>query len=358
MNQSSDVKELILAAPDESQGRMTFKQISWVSRVMFASGMFKNTQTEAQAIVKVMAGSEMGMSPFESMNGIDIIEGQAVVKPHTIAARIKRTRKYDYKVKQLTALRCDIDYYSLENDKRAHLGTATFTAEMAQTAGLIDPQCEINPQTGTINHDKRTITKYKKGGGSWTKQDSCLCKDNYRNYPDDMMYARAMSRGTKRFTPDVFNIPVYTPDEIEEQREEDRLNAENNVREYDYLPTAEQKQIADSPEKKIEEPPADDDTDLPEDPDADENTGTAEDTDDYDDTDLIPHSEVDDEYRQRVQDDLRDLNLPQNARLRLLRQATGCISIKSIKNDHQWRTLREEVDKLMTEASESVVEES
>lgn len=357
---NNDVNALILAAPDEAQGRMTFKQISWVSRVMFASGMFKNTENEAQAVVKVMAGSEMGMTPFQAMNGIDIIEGQAVVKPHTIASRIQQTTKYDYKVKTLTSLRCDIDFYKVDNpktgQKREHLGTATFTIENAQAAGLVDPQCEVDPVNNVINHDIRQITRFRKGGGSWEKE-GCLCKDNWKNYPDDMLYARAMSRGSKRFTPDVFNIPIYTPDEIEEQRDEERLKAEQGDRQFDYLPTSAPAALpqGDQP-APIAEPPADDDDDLPEMPAApaepEAPATEEEDIDDPDHPDAINIPEtIDDEFKQRVEEDLRDLELSSPERLRLLRRATAAVSLKSLKNDMQWKNLRTAIDEMMHDRS-------
>ena len=354
---STDMKALIMQAPDEAQGRMTFKQISWVGRVMYSSGMFKNTQSEAQAIVKIMAGSEMGMTPFESMNGMDIIEGQAVVKPHTMAGRIKRTAKYDFRVRTSTMLKCELDFYELPNKskdtKKEHLGTSTFTIEQAQVAGLVDPQCKPNPQTGVIEHDTRDIVRYKKGGGSWTKPDSCLCKDNWKNYPEDMLYARAMSRGTKRFTPDVFGLPIYTSDEIQEELDEDRRKAEAGDPQYDYLPPSTPKAIEEPAEAPVEDPPEDDDNDVPAedevepvDTKADEPEAPEEPAETY-----TPPATVNETFKQRVEYDLRDLELPQNERLRLLRKVTGTISFKSMKNDQQWRNMRDAVDELMTAAT-------
>lgn len=357
----TDVNALILAAPDEAQGRMTFKQISWVSRVMFASGMFKNTENEAQAVVKVMAGSEMGMTPFQSMNGIDIIEGQAVVKPHTIASRIQQTNKYDYKVKTLTALRCDIDFYRVANpkigQKHEHVGTATFTIEQAQAAGLVDPMCRPNPQTMSIDHNTRQVTRYKKGGGSYSFT-GCLCKDNWKNYPDDMLYARAMSRGSKRYTPDVFNIPIYTPDEIEEQRDEERLKAEQGDPAFDYLPTSQDQPKALA--APTEEPPEENDEALPEEtpaaaPPEPTVEPVEEDVEDPDDPNAIniPTSVVDDEFKEILENDIKDLELSSADRLRLLRRATGQVSFKSMKEDFHWTNLRAAVDKLINERDES-----
>jgi hypothetical protein len=39
--------------------------------------------------------------------------------------------------------------------------------------------------------------------------------DNWKKYPRNMLFARAMSNGAKWYCPDVFGGPVYTPDELE-----------------------------------------------------------------------------------------------------------------------------------------------
>jgi hypothetical protein len=40
-------------------------------------------------------------------------------------------------------------------------------------------------------------------------------KDNWKKYPSDMLFARAISRGARRFAPGIFGgSPVYTPDEM------------------------------------------------------------------------------------------------------------------------------------------------
>jgi hypothetical protein len=56
----------------------------------------------------------------------------------------------------------------------------------------------------SIGVSKFTIEDAKKAG---TK--------NLDKYPANMLFARAMSNGVKWYTPDVFNGPVYTPDEIQ-----------------------------------------------------------------------------------------------------------------------------------------------
>jgi hypothetical protein len=139
-----------------------------------ASGYFKDVQSQAQAIVKVMAGAELGLPPFASMSGIHIIQGKPVLGANVIATLVKNDPRYDYSVKVCDKITCELAWY--ENGKQ--VGTSMFTIDEAKTAGL----------TG---------------------------KDNWAKYPSDMLFARAISRGARRFAPGIFGgSPVYTPDEM------------------------------------------------------------------------------------------------------------------------------------------------
>ena len=62
-----------------------FDTMQRVSMALYKSGYFKDVQSEAQAIVKVMAGSELGLPPFASMTGIHIIQGKPVLGSNVIA---------------------------------------------------------------------------------------------------------------------------------------------------------------------------------------------------------------------------------------------------------------------------------
>lgn len=144
------------------------------ARAMAASNFFADSKSAAQAVVKILAGSELGFGPFASMTGVHIIQNKPVLAANLMAAAVKRTGKYNYRVAELTEQRCELIW--LEDGKE--VGRSTFTIEEAKRAGLAN-------------------------------------KDNWKNYPSDMLFARAISRGQKRYAPDLFNgATVYTPDEM------------------------------------------------------------------------------------------------------------------------------------------------
>ena len=94
---------------------------------------------------------------------------------------VKNDPRYDYRVKQCDDKACIIEWF----ESGALRGQAGFTMAEALAAGL----------TG---------------------------KDNWKKYPSDMLFARAISRGARRFAPGIFGgSPVYTPDEMGVEVDED-----------------------------------------------------------------------------------------------------------------------------------------
>jgi hypothetical protein len=147
-----------------------------IGETFFKSGMFSDIKSAQQAVVKIMAGAEMGISPFAAMSGIHIIQGKPTIGAGLMAARVKGFGKYDYRVLEHTDKVCSIEYFQGVNS----LGVSTFTIDDAKKAG-------------TKNLDK---------------------------FPKNMLFARAMSNGVKWYTPDIYENPVYVPEEMEQVTED------------------------------------------------------------------------------------------------------------------------------------------
>ena len=150
--------------------KMPMAEISLISETFFKSGMFVETKSAAQAMVKILAGQEIGIPPFASMSGIHIIQGKPTIGAGLIASRVKGSGKYDYIVTEMNEKICSIDF--IQGGKV--IGNSTFTVEDAKKAG-------------TKNIDK---------------------------FPKNMLFARCISNGVKWFCPDVFSGPVYVPEEM------------------------------------------------------------------------------------------------------------------------------------------------
>ena len=146
-----------------------------MGRIFAASGMFPEHRDAAQCATKLIVGRGLGLTPYDSMNGLHIIQGKPVVASNTMAAAIKRSGRYDYRA-VTTDEECSITFYDLgqrgEDGTPATIGTTRFTMDDARRAGL--------------------------NGQNWKK------------YPRAMLFARAISAGYREHCPDALGMsPVY-----------------------------------------------------------------------------------------------------------------------------------------------------
>lgn len=142
--------------------------------VLSKSGYFQDAKGAAQAIVKVLAGRELGIGPIASMTGIHIIQGRVAVGANVMAGKVKGSARYDYRVLELTGEKCRIEFFERVGTGMLSLGVSEFTAADAKAAN--------------------------------TK--------NMQAFPRNMLFARAISNGVKWYTPDLSIAPMYTPDEL------------------------------------------------------------------------------------------------------------------------------------------------
>lgn len=160
---------------------LTIDEMSRVALAMSKSGYFEDAKDVSKAMVKVLAGNEIGLGPFASMTGIHVIKGKPVLGSNVIATLVKNDPRYNYRVATCNDEYCCLIWY--ESGKE--VGKSDFSINEAEQARLTD-------------------------------------KDNWRMYPSDMLFARALTRGARRYAPGIFGgAPVYTPDELGAAEDED-----------------------------------------------------------------------------------------------------------------------------------------
>lgn len=158
----------------EGRELMTLEETMSLGTVLVKSGYFKDARDASQAVVKVLAGREMGFGPIASMQGINIIQGQPSIGANLLGAAVKRTNKYNYRVVHLDNDHAELAFF--ENGQE--VGRSTFSMDDAQRAGLNN-------------------------------------KQNWKQWPRNMLFSRALSNGTRWYCPDVFGgVTPYTPEEL------------------------------------------------------------------------------------------------------------------------------------------------
>lgn len=168
---STDVKKLQQACVAGSITINSIDELNRLGQILSQSGFFEDCKQASQAVVKVLAGSELGFPAFSSMVGIHIIKGKPALGANLIAAAIKRSGRYDYRVVELNDRTCKIAFY----EGKQQIGVSEFTAADAAKAGT----------------------------------------QNMGKFPRNMLFARCVSNGVKWFCPDIFlGAPIYTPEEL------------------------------------------------------------------------------------------------------------------------------------------------
>ena len=161
-----------------------------VAYAFAASGYFHDVRKVSQAVVKIAAGSELGLGPMASVNGIHFIEGQLSPGANVMATLIRRSLadprggvSYDYKILHLDDVKCTIRF------SRRFVGTKewehlqpdiTFTIDDARRAGLVKP------------------------------------RSGYEKHPQNLLFARTISNGFKWHCPELAGgMPLYDRADME-----------------------------------------------------------------------------------------------------------------------------------------------
>lgn len=152
------------------------------------SQLFNGVNNVAQGLVLVLAGKELGLTPFQAIQSLHVIEGRPALAANAYASYLRKHPYYDYRVLESTDDACEIEF---TRDRR----------------GRKDPELLGSIRITIADAERKGWTKNKSG----TKD-----KDNWKFHPDAMLFARAISRGCRKFAPDVFSFAVYTPEELED----------------------------------------------------------------------------------------------------------------------------------------------
>jgi len=147
--------------------------------IFVKSGMFKDVISQSQAIVKILAGKELELTPLQAMSNLYIVNGKVGMASQLMASKIKASGKYDYHIDELSNETCAITFFEGINGNRKEIGKSVFTKDDAIKCGLVNKDC-------------------------------------FKSYPKNMLFARALSNGFRWYCPDALKINVYTQEELQE----------------------------------------------------------------------------------------------------------------------------------------------
>ena len=111
------------------------------------------------------------------------MKGRLFISGDLIASSIKRHPKYDYRVTEETATKCTIQFF--------------------QTAYKLGAIPGSRPTEPTLIGETSYTIEQAKRMGDFAK------KSTYKEHPEDMLFARAMTKGARRHCPDAFKSHIY-----------------------------------------------------------------------------------------------------------------------------------------------------
>ena len=160
------------------RGEMTEADFAYLERLAAAaadSGLYgRGSNVRAQLLMKLIYGRDLAIPVSAALSGIDIYDGKMELSANLIAALVEAHPHYAYAIVESSNERCELEFF-----KDGHsLGKVTYDTADATTAGLADT-------------------------------------DYYRQYPSDMFFARAMTRGVRRHCPGLGRgVAIYATGEI------------------------------------------------------------------------------------------------------------------------------------------------
>lgn len=178
----------VSALPDAKEITALYK----LGQAMAASGMFADARQEFQAMTKLVLGRDLGLSATAAMTGIYIFDNKVELSSNLQAQMIRTWlglggERYDYSVDEHTNEKCVITIYRVP-------------------AG--------------VPYGNPTKEGYDKlGTGEFTWADAVRAnlanKAVWKNYPMNMLFARAMSNAIAFHCPEVTGgVRLYAPGEV------------------------------------------------------------------------------------------------------------------------------------------------
>lgn len=146
-----------------------------VADLLAKSGFFPNVKTVAEAFTKLRLGREIGIGQVTALRELYVIQGRLAMSATLMATLIQRSGIYDFRVERLDPEGCCIAFFK----GGEFLGRSEFSMIDARKAGLEG-------------------------------------KDNWKKYPKNMLWSRALSNGARWYCSGVFLGAVYEVSELSE----------------------------------------------------------------------------------------------------------------------------------------------
>jgi len=186
------VRDQLPTTPVNLSG-LSLREIAYFGRMFAASGMFKkdgidSAEKMGQAVVKIVGGAELGLTPIVAMTQLNMVKGKLELSARVQGALVRRSGLYKWRVIERGYERCRLEFFERE---RLPIGFSEW-----ESVGEIE---------FTIDDAKRGRVYSVDPNSAW------------QSWPREMLFARALTLGIRTFWPDVFaGATLYDTGEIQD----------------------------------------------------------------------------------------------------------------------------------------------
>lgn len=148
------------------------------AELAFKSGVYKDLLNKDQAFLRMQMATELGLQPTLALRGLYLSKSGAVgFSAELLKTLVQASNRWKWKVVQKDNKGCVLEWYEKENGVWELLGTSSFTVE--------------------------------------DQKKACLSGDAWNKYPEDMCFARAVTRGIRTYCPAVTGgVGAYDIEEV------------------------------------------------------------------------------------------------------------------------------------------------
>lgn len=147
----------------------------------------------------LLTARDTGVALTTAMREFHVIDGTVTLSPKVKLAMVRQAgigRMWPAPANDANGA----TWYAVRSDQPDHQVESTFTWEDAQLAGLVDSRCEPKKH-------------WKPESGGRQANQTCMCKDNWKRYPQRMVSWRALGYLLDDVFPEVAT-GIYSPDEL------------------------------------------------------------------------------------------------------------------------------------------------
>jgi hypothetical protein len=199
--------ESTMHAPLRGMQLSTLADLRTFAELVIAAGMVPKggdaRETIAKTMLQIEWGAEQGIPPLVTIAGTSVINGIVGYKVHLMAAKVRASGKYDFTVPIYTKERVKVLWLKHGQpipDGNGGQAKSEWTIERAHEAGY----AKRNP--------------------------------NYQKIPREMLYARCISEGAKKYCSDAIGGVFYTVEELVDMKLEKQERSQRHLQPVDITP--------------------------------------------------------------------------------------------------------------------------